>query len=282
MPKLAMLPPTIRDRSESLIRLFRIDPGHRWQITIITVLVIANRRRPKKKNITEILALKKDELEQPTYAVNEFKKCLLKYINVNLSSVEKNELNLNEVSLTGEPVETIENKLEKLILKRNKISHLPFDEQFNAKFNDKLALFLEKPPLKKSPFLVVLCSSAMRCIDIQTKLDTSNVLIKNKKLRWMHAFAKHKKLPVQIEFIQKLKTPINIVYATPQRLSQLVEANALSLDELKYLVIDYTHRDVKQKRFMDMPDIKEEFLKFCFTTLLKLNKETNQVKFYLA
>lgn len=241
-----------------------------------------SKKKNKKKNITEMLALKKSEIEQPTYAINEFKKILIKYSNVNLSSVEKNELNLSEVSLTGEPVESVDEKLEKIILKRNKLSHLPFDEQFNQKFNDKLQVYLKKPSVKQSPFIIVLCSSAMRCIEIQTKLDTSNELIKQKKVRWMHAFAKHKKLPLQIDQIKKLKTPINIVYATPQRLVQLVEADALRLTELKYLVVDYTHRDVKQKRFMDMVEMKEEFLKFCFGTLLKLNKNTTQVKFYLA
>ncbi len=266
----------------------------------------SNKKANKKKNITEILKLKKDELERPTYAINEFKKFLIKFINVNLSSVEKNELNLSEVSrfmnsqirfgsyflnkhnsrikvsLTGEEVESVDAKLDKIILKRNKISHLSFDEQFNEKFNGKLEVFLQKPPVKQSPFLIVLCSSAMRCIEVQSKLDTSNELIKSKKLRWMHAFAKHKKLPQQIDQIKKLKTPINVVYATPQRLAQLVEAEALLLDQLKYVVIDYTHRDVKQKRFMDMPEIKEEFLKFCFGCLLKLNKDKCQVKFYLA
>ncbi len=189
---------------------------------------------------------------------------------------------LLKVSLTGEKVESLDEKLEKIILKRNKTSHLAFDEQFNKKFNDKLEEFLQKPPIRQSPFIIVMCSSAMRCIEVQTKLDTSNELIKSKKLRWMHAFAKHKKLPQQIEQIKNLKTPINVVYATPQRLAQLVEAQALMLGQLKYVVIDYTHRDVKQKRFMDMPEIKEEFLKFLFGHLLKLNKNKCQVKFYLA
>lgn len=58
-----------------------------------------SKKKNKKKNITEMLALKKSEIEQPTYAINEFKKILIKYLNVNLSSVEKNELNLSEVGV---------------------------------------------------------------------------------------------------------------------------------------------------------------------------------------
>lgn len=56
-------------------------------------------KKKKKKNITEILQLKKDELSQPSYATNEFKKHVLKFMNENLSSVEKNAIGFNEVCL---------------------------------------------------------------------------------------------------------------------------------------------------------------------------------------
>jgi len=98
----------------------------------------------------------------------------------------------------------------------------------------------------------------------------------------MHAFAKHKKLQEQIDFIKNSKTPIHLVYATPQRLAQLVEADALKLNLLKYVCIDYTARDCKLKRFVDIPDLKEEFLKFINKFLFKLNKEKIKFKFYLA
>lgn len=241
-------------------------------------------KKNKKKNITEILKLKKDELSEPTYAINEFKRHLCKYIKTNLSSVERNELNLSEVSLDGEQVESIDEKLEKIILKRKKISNLPMEEQFNAKFGDKLEDLLAKSgsSSRQSPFIVIVASSAVRCIEIQKKLDLTNEMIRNKKVRWIHAFAKHKKLKEQVEFVKNTKTPIHLVYATPQRLSQLVEANALKIDSLKYIVIDYSFRDVKQKRFIDMPEMREEFIKFCFNSLLKLNKEKTQVKFCLT
>ena len=122
----------------------------------------------------------------------------------------------------------------------------------------------------------------MKCIEIQKKLDSKISLIKSKKLKWFHAFAKHKKLNEQIEQLKHIKSPVHLVYATPQRLSQLIEANALKLSLLKYVVIDYTSRDCKLKRFIDMPDLRDEFFKLTHKYLFPLNKEKIKFKFYLA
>lgn len=231
--------------------------------------------KKKKKNITEILELKKNDLNKPSYASNEFKNSLKKFINENLSSVEKNEFNLHE---------DLDTKLDELIVKRTQVSKLPFEQQFESFFSSKLNNYLEKESSqkKKKPFVIILCSSAIRCIELQKKLDSSIDLIKSKKIKWMHAFAKHKKLNEQIDFIEKCKTPIHLIYATPQRLAQLVEAGALNLNLLKYVVMDYMFRDCKLKRFIDMPDLRDEFFKLTHKYLFSLNKEKIKFKFYLA
>ena len=238
----------------------------------------SNKKKNKKKNITEILKLKGSEISKPKFAVEEFKKIIKKYLNENLSSVEKNDL-----KLSGDPDE-LNSKLDNLIMKRGKISKLKLDEQFNKKFNNKLENYLKKPKAKKlqRPFVLVLTSSAIRCIEIQKQLEKSNELIQKKRLRWMHAFAKHKKLNEQIEMLNKSKTPTHLVLGTPQRIAQLVEANALMLSCVKYVIIDYSHRDCKLKRFIDIPDIRQEFLGFTFKSLFQLNKEKNKFKFFLS
>ena len=169
-------------------------------------------------------------------------------------------------------------------MKSKSAANLPFEEQFNMKFNQKIGAFLktESKSVTQAPFIIVLCSSAIRCIEIQKRLDTHNEFVKNKKLRWMHAFAKHKKLQEQVDFLGKCKTSTHLIYATPQRLAQLVEAGALRLHQLEFVVVDYWHRDVKQKRFIDMAEIREDFLKLCFGSLLQLNKDKLQLRFYLA
>ena len=246
----------------------------------------SKKKKNTKKNITEVLQLNKTELNKPSYIINEFKKILSKYLNDNLSSIEKNELNLNEASLqSDEAVESVDAKLSKLIMPRtSQLAGLPIEKQFNLNFNQTLEDCLKEPAAvyKQSPFILIFCSSAMRCIEIEKKLASSNELIKSKRLRWMHAFAKHKKLNEQVEFLRNSKQPLHLVYATPQRLIQLVAADAIKLEQLRYVVIDYSYRDCKQKRFIDMADIKDEFIKFTFNTLLKLNKNKLKLKFCLT
>ncbi|RNA37002.1 CMSS1 isoform X1 [Brachionus plicatilis] len=212
--------------------------------------------KTKKKNITEILKLKQNEFDRPSFANKEFKSMLLKYIKTNLSSVEKMDFNLTRDTDSSDAA--INSQLNKMLIKRKpKLTKMAsFWEHFNKKFNTKLKIHLKKPSQSKqkhSPFLIILCSSAIRCIEIQRELDSQNKLVKEKKLTWFHAFAKHKKLHEQVEFLTGSKSKqknIDIVYATPQRLFQLIESDCFDLEKyLKYVVIDYTHRDVKLKRF---------------------------------
>ncbi len=86
----------------------------------------------------------------------------------------------------------------------------------------------------------------------------------------------------QIDFIKNCKTPIHLVYATPSRLAQLVDANALKLNLLRYVIVDYASRDCKLKRFIDMPDLRDEFFKLTHKYLFGLNKEKIKFRFYLA
>lgn len=87
--------------------------------------------RNKRKNITEILELRKDELSKASYATNEFKKILIDYANKTLCSVEKNELNLSD---------DISKRIQKMILKRKKIHQLDVDLQFKKKLSKKIKL----------------------------------------------------------------------------------------------------------------------------------------------
>ncbi|CAF0849740.1 unnamed protein product [Brachionus calyciflorus] len=245
--------------------------------------------KTKKKNITEILKLKEKELSKASFATKEFKTLIQKHVSSNLSSVEKMEFDLIDESDSSK--NKINTQLNKMILKRKqKLVKLgSFWEHFNKKFNFKFKTYFknsEKPSNKKhAPFMIVLCSSAIRCIELQRELDKNNKYIKNKKISWFHAFAKHKKLNEQIEFLNSEKSKrknIDLIFATPQRLAQLIEANCFDLEKnLKYVLIDYSHRDVKLKRFVDQNEIKQEFFNLVFKHLIHLNKRKIQFKFYL-
>ena len=101
----------------------------------------------------------------------------------------------------------------------------------------------------------------------------------------MYAFAKHKKLAEQIDYIKKNR--VNMVFATPNRLLQLLEESDESsfFKYLKYLIVDYTHRDCKLKRFIDINEIKSEFIKLFFKYIQPANsksKSKTKIKLYLV
>lgn len=256
-------------------------------------------KKKKKMNITELISREGSKLNSWLYIKNEFKKALLKYINDNLSSVEKNDLNL---TMHGNDASSIEKRLNKMLLKlskkNNKKRNLSFAKKFKLKFNKKLQLLKQKEKNNKqdnkqpSPSIIILCSSAIRCIQVEKLLGDKIDLIKSKKIRWMHAFAKHKNLQKQIEFIKSTshlahqspihESPIQLIYATPKRLLDLIKADCFNLNYLKHVVIDYTFRDCKLKRFFDMPDIKNDFFHLFFEIFMKYNKDKIQIKFFLS
>lgn len=221
-------------------------------------------KKRKKKNITEILELKKDEFNDPNYSRNEFKKMLTNHIEKNLSTVEKQSLNLNDDSI------------EKIILKTNKL-YKSIGKAVKAKLSKKFDILNGKKQTKNNPYCLVLCSSAQRCIQVQKELN----LITINKIRWMYAFAKHKKLPEQVDFLNK--NIVNLIYGTPSRITQLIETNeALKLNRLRYVIIDYNHRDCKLKRFIDINEIKQDFLKLFFEHIQPCNKEKVKIKFLIV
>ena len=229
------------------------------------------KKRRRKKNITEILKLRENSIMKPSLPNSEFRDILIKHMNEKFSTIEKNDL--------GPYIDDLKRRL----LKRNKAHKLSAENQFVKKFSNKLEKYLEnkeKSTKKCEPFIIVLCSSAIRCIQFQKLLSASLEVIKAKKLFWIHAFAKHKKLSEQITLLQSIKNPTHLVFSTPHRFMQLIEnePKGLLLDQLKYVFIDYTHKDVKQKNFFDKPEIKSDFLKLFFNYLIKINK----LKFYLA
>jgi protein CMS1 len=238
--------------------------------------------KKKKKTITEIMKTEKEKFNDPKYIKSEFVRVTKKYANDNLSTIEKIELNLQN---TSNDDSEIEKKLNKMLLTSK--GSFSLVKKFRLKLNKKLNKLLKKSlklkqkskTQKPSPFVIILCSSALRCLKVQRMLSAKNDLIKSKKLIWMQAFAKHKKLKNQIELIKNCKNQPHLIFATPQRLMHLINADCFDLGQLKYVLVDYTYRDCKLKRFFDIPEIKNDFLKLFFEHFLKQSQ--NKIKFFL-
>lgn len=118
--------------------------------------------------------------------------------------------------------------------------------EFLEKFADDPKKLGEAPKANGSPHTLIVASAGMRAANLvrsvrkfQKKGNTVGKL-----------FAKHFKVEEQVSFLQKNRTGISV--GTPQRLMDLMENGALSIDSLKRIVVDASHIDQKKRGIMDM------------------------------
>lgn len=104
------------------------------------------------------------------------------------------------------------------------------------------------------PLVLVISSSAIRAVELNRELQD----FKTDKCKCVKLFAKHFKLEDQQKYLGK--TPCHLGIGTPNRILALLKLNALHLDDIKAVVLDYNWRDVKAKKIIDIPDIKKDLL----------------------
>ncbi|KAF4793789.1 cms1 ribosomal small subunit [Turdus rufiventris] len=101
---------------------------------------------------------------------------------------------------------------------------------------------------KKSVVMLVLCSSALRSLE----LIKSMTAFKG-DCRVLKLFAKHIKIKEQMNMLEKGMFHIGV--GTPGRVKALVEQDALCLNSMKYMILDWNWRDQKLRRMVDIPEI---------------------------
>lgn len=74
----------------------------------------------------------------------------------------------------------------------------------------------------------------------------------NRRCRIAKLFAKHFKVPEQVEALRT--EPACIAAGTPNRLAKLIEEDALKLKKLKWIVVD-VRLDVKGRTMLDQPEV---------------------------
>lgn len=104
---------------------------------------------------------------------------------------------------------------------------------------------------KKSVLMLILCSSAVRALELIRSLTAFRGDAKVMKL-----FAKHIKVQEQVKLLEK--RAIHLGVGTPGRIKELVKQDGLNLNPLKFLVFDWNWRDQKLRRMMDIPEIRKE------------------------
>lgn len=122
--------------------------------------------------------------------------------------------------------------------------------------------------LPGQPSVLMLSSSAMGCVHmIRRGFPRSNSLCRIGKL-----FAKHFKVEEQ-EKLLKTQT-MCIAAGTPNRCLKLMDSGALSLERLRWVVLDVTV-DVKGRTILDQPQVAEDWWKFYLRTKDKFHVDTS-------
>jgi len=118
-----------------------------------------------------------------------------------------------------------------------------------------------------SPVVLVLCSSAIRCVELLRGMKNFTGKVKPVKL-----FAKHIKLEEQVKL---LESHVNIAAGTPNRVRKLMDIGALGVGRLQLVILDM-HCDAKGLTLLSVPQVKTEFWELYRTHLHQriLGKET--------
>ncbi|PKX91649.1 uncharacterized protein P174DRAFT_443630 [Aspergillus novofumigatus IBT 16806] len=101
---------------------------------------------------------------------------------------------------------------------------------------------------KGTPHTLVVCPAALRAADVVRALRT----FQTKDSTVGKLFAKHIKLEEAKQFLQRARTGLGV--GTPARISDLIDAGSLKLDELERIVIDGSYIDQKQRGIFDMKE----------------------------
>ncbi|XP_050392943.1 uncharacterized protein C3orf26 homolog [Patella vulgata] len=194
---------------------------------------IKKKKKRKRKRITEELAKKKP--------VNAKKGELIEFIHNNfdgkLSSIEWDDLKLDT-----------ESDLFPANEKEKKASD--YLQELFPKWT-KLLQITSKPG---SPLIIVLTASAIRAVDLNRELNE----FKTKKCKTAKLFGKHLKASEQQQYLSK--HVCHIAVGTPLRVLNLVKSGSLKLNKLEGIVLDWNKRDVKSKRMIDIPEVKQALL----------------------
>ncbi|XP_048350425.1 protein CMSS1 isoform X2 [Sphaerodactylus townsendi] len=202
--------------------------------------------KPKKrrKKISDILAQSAPKPGTP----EDVKKLLKEHFGAKRSVIELEELKLPDACF----------------LPPNDLTH-----SFSSYLKEicpKWAKLRKNHKEKKSVVMLIICSSALRCLELIKSMTAFKGEGKVMKL-----FAKHLKIQEQSKILEK--DVIHVGVGTPGRIKVLIEQDSLSLAGLKYVILDWNWRDQKLRRLVDIPEIRKESIDLLEIGLIKLCRE---------
>uniref|UniRef100_H3CB24 Cms1 ribosomal small subunit homolog n=1 Tax=Tetraodon nigroviridis TaxID=99883 RepID=H3CB24_TETNG len=190
------------------------------------------RKRKKKKTITDVVAASGPRAGSPA----DLQKLVTQYFSDKRSVIEQEELRLPD----------------SCFLSSNDLTHTL--ASYLKQVCPKWAKIQKTHTEKSSVVLLIVCSSALRTIELIKQLTAFRGAAKVLKL-----FAKHIKIEEQVKLLQKGVTHIGV--GTPGRISALVEKDALNVRSLRYLVFGLELEGPEAPKMVDIPEIKLDFMK---------------------
>ncbi|XP_056415263.1 protein CMSS1 isoform X2 [Hyla sarda] len=188
-------------------------------------------RKRKKKTITDVLAASAPKPGTP----EDLQNLIEQYYGKTRSVIEMEELKLPD----------------NCFAKENDLSHTL--SSYLKEVCPKWSKLSKNHKEKKSIVLLVVCSSAHRTLEL---IKLINAFRGDTKI--MKLFAKHIKIKDQIKWLEDHVVHLGV--GTPGRIKSLIEQDGLTLQSLKYLVLDWNWRDQKLRRMADIPEVKKEML----------------------
>lgn len=202
------------------------------------------KRKRKKKTITDVLA----SSETKPGSGSDLQDLITRYFSDKRSVIELEELKLKN----------------SCFLSSNDLTHTL--SSYLKQVCPKWAKLQKQHTEKSSVVILIVCSSALRTIELIKQLTAFKGEARAVKL-----FAKHIKIEEQVKLLQKGISHIGV--GTPGRISALIDKEGLSLQALRYLIIDWNWRDQKLRRMVDIPEIKLDFMKLLESGVLAACKE---------
>ncbi|KAL0963465.1 hypothetical protein UPYG_G00306710 [Umbra pygmaea] len=202
------------------------------------------KRRRKKKTISDVLAMSEPKPGCP----GDLRNLVLDHFKDTRSVIELEELTLPDSSFFAS----------------NDLTHSM--SSYLKEICPKWAKVQKQHTEKSSVVMLIVCSSALRVIDVIKHLTTFKGEAKVVKL-----FARHIKIEEQVKLLQKGVTHIGV--GTPGRISALIEKECLTLSALRFMILDWNWRDQKQRRMVDVNEVKCDLLKLLQIGIVKACRE---------
>ncbi|ELU11502.1 hypothetical protein CAPTEDRAFT_193913 [Capitella teleta] len=193
------------------------------------------KKKKKRKKISDELA---KTVVQPLQA-QDFIEEMNKFFTGKLSGIEQEEILLDDQEHFGLCNQSPENT-----------NPCPFFLDLVPKWKK----FLKNSSSTEfgSPLLLVVSASGIRCAN----LNRDTKLFKTDAAKTAKLFAKHMKLKDQMKYLQT--KPVHMGFGTPNRIHALLDSGALKMNSVKFIVFDWSNRDSKLRRMIDIPEVKKD------------------------